>query len=35
MVLMRPWLSVMQDNASAHVAASTMKDMNQRLIQLA
>ncbi|VDB89058.1 Bgt-51984 [Blumeria graminis f. sp. tritici] len=33
MVSMRPWLSVMQDNSPAHVAASTMEDTNQRLIQ--
>ncbi|SZF05804.1 unnamed protein product [Blumeria hordei] len=33
MVSMRPWLSVMQDNASAHVAARTMEDLNQKLIQ--
>ncbi|VCU39884.1 Bgt-50709 [Blumeria graminis f. sp. tritici] len=33
MVSMRPWLSVMRDNAPAHVAASTIEDMSQRLIQ--
>ena len=33
MVSMRPWLSVMQDNAPAHTAAITMEDMSQRLIQ--
>ncbi|VCU40576.1 Bgt-50956 [Blumeria graminis f. sp. tritici] len=33
MVLMRPWLSVMQDNAPSRTAASTMEDMSQRLIQ--
>ncbi|VCU40980.1 Bgt-50675 [Blumeria graminis f. sp. tritici] len=33
MVLMRPRLSVMQDNAPAHTAASTMEEMRQRLIQ--
>ncbi|VDB89448.1 Bgt-51220 [Blumeria graminis f. sp. tritici] len=30
---MRLWLSVMQDNAPAHTAGSTMEDMRQRLIQ--
>ncbi|SZF02368.1 unnamed protein product [Blumeria hordei] len=33
MVTMRPWISVMQDNASAHAAALTMEDMSQWLIQ--
>ena len=33
LVSMRPWLSVMQDNASSHTAASTIEDMSQRLIQ--
>ncbi|VDB88364.1 Bgt-50539 [Blumeria graminis f. sp. tritici] len=33
MVSMRPWLSVMQDNAPAHTAAMMMEDMSQRLIQ--
>ncbi|SZE99331.1 unnamed protein product [Blumeria hordei] len=33
MVSMRPWLSVMQYNASARAAARTMEDVNQRLIQ--
>ncbi|VDB94937.1 Bgt-51142 [Blumeria graminis f. sp. tritici] len=32
MVSMRPWLSVMQDNAPTHTAAITMEDMSQRLI---
>ncbi|VDB93961.1 Bgt-20109 [Blumeria graminis f. sp. tritici] len=32
-VSMRPWLSLMQDNASAHAAAITMEDISQRLIQ--
>ncbi|VDB94458.1 Bgt-50292 [Blumeria graminis f. sp. tritici] len=34
MVSMRPWLSVMQDNAPAHTATITMEDMSQRLFQL-
>ncbi|SZE99966.1 unnamed protein product [Blumeria hordei] len=34
MVSMRPWLSVMEDNASDHVAARTMEDMSQRLIHV-
>ncbi|POS84278.1 hypothetical protein EPUL_006097 [Erysiphe pulchra] len=33
MVSMRPWLSVMLDNAPAHVAACTMEEMSQRFIQ--
>ncbi|VDB93182.1 Bgt-50525 [Blumeria graminis f. sp. tritici] len=33
MVSMRPWLSVVQDDAPAHIAAITMEDMSQRLIQ--
>ena len=33
MVSMRPWLSLMQDNAPARKVASTMEDMNQRPIQ--
>ncbi|VCU40210.1 Bgt-50963 [Blumeria graminis f. sp. tritici] len=33
MVLMRPWLSVIQDKAPAHTVAITMEDMSQRLIQ--
>ncbi|VCU39982.1 Bgt-51059, partial [Blumeria graminis f. sp. tritici] len=32
-VSMRPWLSVMQDNAPTHCAVITMEDMSQRLIQ--
>ncbi|CCU81284.1 transposable element tc3 transposase [Blumeria hordei DH14] len=31
MVSMRPWLSVMQDNASAHAIARTMEDMSQSI----
>ncbi|VDB85744.1 Bgt-50335 [Blumeria graminis f. sp. tritici] len=34
MVSMRPWFSLMQDNATAHTAAISMEDMSQRLIQL-
>ncbi|VDB85957.1 Bgt-20107 [Blumeria graminis f. sp. tritici] len=33
MVSIRPWLSAMQDNTSAHTAARTMEEMRQRLIQ--
>ncbi|VDB90691.1 Bgt-50177 [Blumeria graminis f. sp. tritici] len=33
MVSMKPWLSVMQDNAPADTAASTIEDISQRLIQ--
>ncbi|VCU41144.1 Bgt-50747 [Blumeria graminis f. sp. tritici] len=30
---MRPWLSVMQDNASAHTASNIMEDVSLWLIQ--
>ncbi|VCU40588.1 Bgt-50952 [Blumeria graminis f. sp. tritici] len=33
MVSMRPWISMMQDNAPAHGAASTVEETSQRLIQ--
>ena len=32
MVSMRPWLSVMQDNAPPHAAARTMEEMGERAI---
>ncbi|VDB86129.1 Bgt-51345 [Blumeria graminis f. sp. tritici] len=33
MVLMRLWISVMQDNVAAHAAVSMVEDMSQRLTQ--
>ncbi|SZF06028.1 unnamed protein product [Blumeria hordei] len=33
MVSVRPWFSVLKDNASAHAAACTMEDMSQGIIQ--
>ncbi|VDB88047.1 Bgt-51354 [Blumeria graminis f. sp. tritici] len=33
MVSMRPWLSVMQDNAFNHAAAGTMEEVRQGLIR--